>query len=927
MITYQTSDGLNSNVITSLYVNEKNDLFIANHEKGINILRDNKIENFRSSFKRNNEVIQHFLITNNFYYAFSAFGSIIRFSARDKNGTDDKVFRINLKNYNATLNKIIEYQNDEILVLTTKGILSLKNNLLDKFKIDGLPEKEFISCAKDNDGSILVAGNGFIYRIKNNHLVDSIQVKLFDQNIVYNTFIDSHRNIWFTISGKGFYLIKYGTKKIIDFGKKFDLENSQVNKFYEDREGNIWVATFGNGVFCLANLFIENYSDKDGLSNNYINCILKEKSGKILLGTINGLNFFDNEKIACVNYSSGEQITGYINNLTPENGYVYVSLTSEQAKIKEFTSQNIKFRFFRTQSFAKINEGCYLFGSVGNNYTIQHEFNYKAYPKWNYIISDSSILNRVNFIYKDSHNNIWFGTKLGLCKFISQQNRVDISKWQKQYFLNNLILNSNITSITEHENNIWVTSTNGVAKYNLDDQSIINYKKVDGYDLSFSTSIAFDNKNRIWIGNAKGVFLFDGTSMKYLNSNIGLPSNEVTSIYFDSLSNKLYIGTSNGLSVLDVNQFVNIPQRKLDIKIMDIKAGENFFNPKKELVFQPEQHDVTINYKAISFSNPASIKYKFKLNDDNWIETQNDFLNFISLKHGNYNLQIAAKSQNSNWSKPYKLAFTISPTFTETKWFDFLIIIGAASFSVFIIIHRLKLKNKKIKAELELSERINTLKHQALSAMMNPHFIFNSLNSVQYLINSKQNEEANNYIAMMAKLIRKNLDTASNGFILLSEEINRLKLYLDLEKLRFQDKFSYEIILGDDVFPDSVLIPNMIIQPFVENSLWHGIINSGRNGFLTISFLFENIEIDSNVSKSLIIKVTDNGVGIKLANQNKREDHISKGIQIVEERLKLLSRKMELPKPIIIEDLSEKNKNTPGTEVIISLSKPLFRNI
>ncbi|MBU3928862.1 MAG: histidine kinase, partial [Bacteroidetes bacterium] len=227
--------------------------------------------------------------------------------------------------------------------------------------------------------------------------------------------------------------------------------------------------------------------------------------------------------------------------------------------------------------------------------------------------------------------------------------------------------------------------------------------------------------------------------------------------------------------------------------------------------------------------------------------------------------------------------------------------------------------------ELALTERINELKHQALSAMMNPHFIANSLNSVQYLVNSRKYEDANNYIAMMAKLMRKNLDTAGKGFIRLSDEIDRLKLYLDIEKLRFQESFTYEIIIGVELDTNTVLIPNMIIQPFVENSLWHGIINSGNSGLLTVAFTFENVDIDSVIGRSLIIRVTDNGIGINEARKHKKEDHISKGIQIIEERLRLLSTKMNLTQPIVFEDLSGTDPDAHGTEVIISLPPPLYK--
>jgi LytS/YehU family sensor histidine kinase len=119
----------------------------------------------------------------------------------------------------------------------------------------------------------------------------------------------------------------------------------------------------------------------------------------------------------------------------------------------------------------------------------------------------------------------------------------------------------------------------------------------------------------------------------------------------------------------------------------------------------------------------------------------------------------------------------------------------------------------------------------------------------------------------------------------------------------------------------------MIIQPFVENSLWHGIINSGNKGLLTVSFTFAEVDIESTISSSLIIKVKDNGIGILEGRKNKKEDHISKGIQIIEERLKLLSSKMQLPQPIMFEDLSRRDNNSHGTEIIISLPKPLYKII
>lgn len=118
--------------------------------------------------------------------------------------------------------------------------------------------------------------------------------------------------------------------------------------------------------------------------------------------------------------------------------------------------------------------------------------------------------------------------------------------------------------------------------------------------------------------------------------------------------------------------------------------------------------------------------------------------------------------------------------------------------------------------------------------------------------------------------MRMNLETAGSGFILLAEEINRLTLYLNLEKLRLGEKFNWQINTFNGVDPARVMIPNMIIQPFVENSIWHGIIESGKNGMLNISFQFEEMTLESVEEKALVIKVTDNGIGIKQAKINKK---------------------------------------------------------
>ena len=926
--TFRANDGLNSNSIISLAEGDKGELYIGNYEKGINVLINGRIENYCSAIDGKSFATSFLLLVpsgkdEQKLYAYRRLGNLISISKKKPFGLATNIINTNP----VYVNKLEILSNGDIIALTTTGLFNFKDEILTKLRIKGLPDIAFNCFANGNDGSYLVGTKAMIYRIKNNNVIKRYKTKLYaDNNDITSILRDKNNNIWFSIMNRGFFLIPNGFDNIIDIGNKMDLQNTLVNNYLEDNEGNIWISTFGKGVFCLNNLYIKSYTEKDGMSSNSVYSIVKDRSGKLLIGTFNGLNILENGKFDHIKSISNKTLTEYIYRIKNINNDFYVCGSIGGNEMINISYKGIKIYITDRPSFCKLSNGLYLFGTGGNSIRVQKDLNDKKnQPYLFYIFRVNSSFNRVNEIIEDTEKNVWIGTSLGLCKVSNPSD--DIASWKKSFFPSNPVLSSKINSIfQDNKNNVWFAGEKGIASYNLKNDSIKTYANIKGSDLSSATSIVSDSKNRIWIGNMKGIYLFDGNSIKHLNKLNGLPSDEVFSLFYDKEKNLLYIGTSNGISFLDINLFDEYVPPPLSVKIISVKAGDSVYTKYNDLVFKPEQRNVYVEFKALSFSSPGSVKYKYNLNGE-WGETDNDFLDFISLENGKYKLQIIAKSQNADWSKPYYLSFRVLPRFIETIWFDLLIISIFVIVSIFVITQRLKLNDKKIREELELTERINELKHQALSAMMNPHFIFNALNSVQYLINSQRNEEANDYIAMMAKLIRKNLDTAGSGFILLSEEINRLKLYLDLEKLRFQECFSYEIISGPDVRINSIMIPNMIIQPFVENTLWHGIINSGSMGLITISFYFEDVDIDAIICRSLIIKVTDNGIGIKEAKKNKKEDHISKGIQIIEERLRLLSTKMQLPTPIMFEDLGNFSSNSQGTEVIISLPSPLYKII
>ena len=175
------------------------------------------------------------------------------------------------------------------------------------------------------------------------------------------------------------------------------------------------------------------------------------------------------------------------------------------------------------------------------------------------------------------------------------------------------------------------------------------------------------------------------------------------------------------------------------------------------------------------------------------------------------------------------------------------------------------------------------LEQQALQAMMNPHFVFNVMNSIQHYINTKDTSSANKILTGFARLIRKNLDICTKSFISIEEEIEYLSLYLSLEKKRFGEKFNYTITVAGDIDQDETMIPSMILQPYIENAIWHGLMPKEEGG--KIEIIIGHID-----SGELLIRIIDDGIGIENALRDKKDKHESKGMSLTQERINLINQ-------------------------------------
>lgn len=357
----------------------------------------------------------------------------------------------------------------------------------------------------------------------------------------------------------------------------------------------------------------------------------------------------------------------------------------------------------------------------------------------------------------------------------------------------------------------------------------------------------------------------------------------------------------------------SIPVPRMILRSVMVNTMEKRFDSL--LCCRPGENNFEFRFEAIdlTFSGQTLFRYRIKESEP-WKTTAEKSLLFPSLPAGSYHFEAAVKNDRSNWSEPVTYSFTILAPLYQRWWFllvTFLLVVGITAW---IVTLRSRQHLKKQQQEFIAQQRMNEMENQAKQAMMNPHFVFNALNSIQQYINDNDRISANKYLTKFSRLIRLNLDLVNKNLITLEEEFEKLKLYLEIEQLRFGEKLEYEFIIDEHLETDIIYIPSMILQPFVENAIWHGLMASSKGGKITLhaaSFEKETM---------LRIEISDDGIGInqsKKLNQQKRRK--SFGIELTIDRLKLFGQKYGRDGAVTFIDLSEKDQVKHGTLVTIEL--------
>ena len=293
--------------------------------------------------------------------------------------------------------------------------------------------------------------------------------------------------------------------------------------------------------------------------------------------------------------------------------------------------------------------------------------------------------------------------------------------------------------------------------------------------------------------------------------------------------------------------------------------------------------------------------------DAPWQYTNNRSLSFPALASGTYTFSLSAKGENSAWSKPVSIQFEIQEVFWKSNWFVSLI--GAVFVGIVWLITQLYFS--KIQRARNIKHRLTASELKAIRSRINPHFMFNALNSIQLFIKDNKSEEAVSYLNKFARLMRMILAHAERSTISIKEEVDALEHYLVLEKLRARENFDYEISISPDVDIYNYDIPAMVLQPFVENAIWHGLAPIKNNGLLQVKF--------EAFQEEIRVEVIDNGIGRAKSQAIKPSHRSSKGIKLTEDRIAALNLGKANKKRLNIEDLFPLKVERTGTKVTLTI--------
>jgi ligand-binding sensor domain-containing protein len=521
------------------------------------------------------------------------------------------------------------------------------------------------------------------------------------------------------------------------------------------------------------------------------------------------------------------------------------------------------------------------------------------------------------FLLKDKLGTVWVSTEMGLYEYL---HATDNFKAYRRNPTDKITFPTNKLSgmAEDAAGNFWIGTAAGMCMFNPITKRVEKNFSENTY-ISQVFRVCTDDYQNVWFNSQTAIWCWLRKQDKLIKftSDAGLPRGFEIGVMEKTKDGSIYAGCINALVKFYPDRLMEFTQNataQITDATIDNKPAIIDYSSEKKLVLLPGKQTFTIDFAVLNYDLAQNNQYFYRLlpHSKEWIENSTGHLSFYNLAPGTYQLEVKGKNKlGDTYTAADMLIIIVKPYWYQTNCFKVLCIL--ALLAAVTGFYRWRLNS--VRRQAGFKQKIAETEMQSLRAQMNPHFIFNSLNSIENFIMQNEKRLASDYLNKFARLIRMILDSSRNEVVPIAKDMEALQLYIDLEQLRFNNKFIYKTYVDPALLGGEYRVPSLLIQPYVENAIVHGLAHSEEeNLMLTVTAMLQNDTIK--------YVVQDNGVGRKQAatyNAQNKPQHKSVGLKITEDRINIFNNKILDDGAVKITDLYTNDNNACGTKVEITI--------
>lgn len=813
---------------------------------------------------------------------------------------------------------------DEVFGITKRAIRKIQF-LGDSLRMETVytfEKKLYPTRIAVNGNRLLISG---LYSILLDYSEGQFSCVFQKPEVYFNLFVDQQHRFWSCSPEKGAICFDNNQRELSN--PEVYLPGKKVSSFYQDFQGNYWFHTIGEGLYCLPQKNALNWQKKDGLRSDFITALAKGVNGRLFVGDeIGNVYQVYQNNLRLLHAFGSRDGHNAIRQVIPLNREDFYTVTDEgvylfEGKTKTQLAENALYGAFKCM--VEVDEHLYLGTSSGL---------YQLRPDQS--IFKSIRIGRVTVLKKDCENNLWMGNTAGVFS-------------AKDSFSTNW--GDHFSDLKKRIVGIEPGAEPGIIWFVTAGADLIKAKTHNGVILSVESivldvnprvnginAITMGPNNHIWLGTNRGVLSIDtlGTISSFTQKN-GLLSNDILKLCF--MEDTLWIGSVHGLSKLvpedelllnegihtqitNFSYYLKGSLHSLDFSgkhhlpvmiqlppaasPLEAEFAALKGHPGETLRFRHALNQKVLPFPYYTFSN----FFKYLTHPKESLLQNSSVWNFgLGLAPGNYSIQSAALLYNNTpYAQSAYWSLIVLPRWYETIWPQLFILLNL----ILLIWYFNRVNRKNLTLEIESAEA----KLSALRTQINPHFVGNSINAIQQFFYPPEPEKASEYIHLFTVLLRQTLELSEKDFVSIQQELEYVKAYLEMIKLRYGDRFAYTIDKAPNI-DDRVLFPTMFLQPILENATIHGLSLKGPSCVQV--FL-------SRKGDYINCVITDNGIGIKASLKKKGSNHLVSnnqpmGMEILKRKVKMLNRLHQLDMRIQWQDLATADEGSShGTKVILT---------